>query len=258
MASRTGAEPLPDRPDPDPPKVSVIEEATPSSPPPPPPMPVPASDDLLRPSDRSQRRDHTAAYSRFVVAMKFVLPAVAGILVALVAAWPHLNPRDTSFRIGFSSIKAREADEQAVVNARYHGTDAKQQPYSISADIARHRGLGTNDVELEMPKADIGLRDGTSMMLTARNGLFSREQNTLTLDGAVDVFHDSGYELRTDKVEVDLSKGQAISDRPVTGQGPFGTLEAEGMRIENKGAVIFFTGKTKVVLRPGSKEEEQP
>jgi lipopolysaccharide export system protein LptC len=38
----------------------------------------------------------------------------------------------------------------------------------------------------------------------------------------------------------------------VEGQGPFGTLQAEGFRITNEGKRLFFTGKAKLTIHPGA------
>jgi len=47
-----------------------------------------------------------------------------------------------------------------------------------------------------------------------------------------------------------MSKGSAEGDDPIEGHGPFGTIVAEGFRIENQGEVIVFTGKARLLLEP--------
>ena len=182
--------------------------------------------------------------------MKVLLPVVAGVLVLLVAIWPYLQTQDSRFRIGFSALKARETVNPSMVNARFVGTDEGNQPFSITADIAKNLLKNTSDVELEMPKADITLKDGSWLVVTAETGLYGRETQTLDLIGAVNLFHDSGYEIRTAKADVDLARGVAEGDAPVEGHGPFGELKAEGFRLEDKGRVIIFTGRSRLVIYP--------
>ncbi|MEE8393295.1 MAG: LPS export ABC transporter periplasmic protein LptC [Rhodospirillales bacterium] len=199
---------------------------------------------------RATRR-HSPGYSRFVSMMKYLLPMVAAVLVIMVVAWPYLSAKDTHFRIGFSSLKPGDREDPAMINPRYLTTDKSSQLFSITADLAKNLLNGNAEVELEMPKADIILEDGTWLVLTAETGIFGRESKTLDLLGDVNLFHDSGYEFNTSKVSVDLAKGIAEGNEQVKGQGPFGSLTAEGFRLKDKGKTIEFTGKSKLVMFPG-------
>ena len=180
--------------------------------------------------------------------MKLVLPTVALALVVLIAAWPYLQPEDSRFRVGFAVLGAGETENPSMVNARYVGTDQDNQPFSITADLAKNLLKGASAVELEMPKADIALKDGTWLVLTAEAGNYDRDAKMLNLAGAVNLFHDSGYEIRTLEAEFDLDKGIAQGDKSVEGHGPFGDMKAEGFRLENKGKLITFTGKARLLI----------
>ncbi len=197
------------------------------------------------------RRRYTHGYSRFVQMMKYLLPAVAMVLVALVAVWPHLTTKDNSFRIGFSALKARETGDPSMVNARYVGSDKNDQLFSITADLVRNAMMDAATVELVMPKADITLEDGSWLVMTAETGVFRRAAKTLELAGTVNLFHDSGYEFRTEKVTIDLDNGSALGTEPVEGQGPFGDLSGEGFVLRDKGKTIIFTGKARLFIYPG-------
>ena len=202
-------------------------------------------------SPASSAQGDAASYSRFVSAMKLLLPITALILIALVLIWPQLKGTDSRFKIGFSGIEAREAEGLNMVNARYMGTDNKNQPFSITADIARNLVPDATVVELEMPKADMSLEDGSWLVLTANTGAYNQPEKTLSLNGAVNLFHDSGYEIRTSSAEIDLGKNLASGKEPVAGQGPFGELRAQGFVLRNNGSIISFTGKSHLILYPG-------
>ncbi len=198
-------------------------------------------------SDRARPRQGRW-YSRFVRMMKFILPAVALALVVLVIAWPYLQSNDLRFQLNFAALNAGQTEDPSMVNPRYLGLDKDNQAFSITADLARKLTEKEADVELEMPKADIALEDGTWLVLTAENGIFKRLKNTLDLTGAVNLFHDSGFEFRTAKAQIDLESGTAIGNVVVRGQGPFGDLHAEGFRLTEKGKTIQFTGKSKLTI----------
>ncbi|MBL6948805.1 MAG: LPS export ABC transporter periplasmic protein LptC [Rhodospirillales bacterium] len=200
--------------------------------------------------NRARPRDHKW-YSRFVQMMKVLLPVTAAVLIALILVWPYLRTEDLRFRLSFAALTANQNEDPSMVNPRYLGIDKENQSYSITADLARKLASGTPAVELEMPKADITLQDGTWLVLTAKNGVFQQTKKTLDLTGAVNLFHDSGYEFKTSKADIDLEKGLAQGSAAVRGQGPFGEMQGQGFRLLDKGKTIVFTGKSKLVIYPG-------
>ena len=214
--------------------------------------PVPARNApkvVIRPRDAIH---HTPAYSRFVRLMKVFLPTLALMLIGLVVVWPYLQSKESRFRIGFSGLMLTGSEDPNMVNARYQGTDKNSRMYTITADLARNLLDGTSAVELEMPKADMVLEDGSWLVLTADTGIYNRDSATLDLVGSVTLFHDSGYEFRTSKASINLADGLAESTEKVKGQGPFGDLEAEGFRLIDKGKIIQFTGKARMIIYPGA------
>lgn len=224
--------------------------------------PAPATDTM--PPDRRResltaadasgapRRRGIRGYSRFVTFMKVVLPVAALLLIGLIVIWPQLDLGNQRFGLRFAKLQATEADVPAMVNARFVGADRRDQPFTITADLAKNLLSGEKEVELEMPKADLTVKDGSWLVLTANEGLYNPQNKTLNLEGAVNLFHDSGYEFTTKTADVNLASGDAQGSAPVKGQGPFGNLEAEGFRLENKGATIYFMGKAKLVIYPGA------
>jgi len=190
-------------------------------------------------------------YSRFVQMMKVLLPVVAALLIILILVWPYLRSEDLRFRLSFAALTANQNEDPSMVNPRFLGIDKENKAYSITADLARNLAAGSSSVELEMPKADITLDDGTWLVLTANSGIFRQAKKTLDLTGAVNLFHDSGYEFKSSKAEIDLQKGVASGSEAVRGHGPFGEMQGEGFRLFDKGKTIIFTGKSKLVIFPG-------
>jgi lipopolysaccharide export system protein LptC len=190
-------------------------------------------------------------YSRFVQMMKVLLPVVAALLIILILVWPYLRSEDLRFRLSFAALTANQNEDPSMVNPRFLGIDKENKAYSITADLARNLAAGLSSVELEMPKADIALDDGTWLVLTAKSGIFRQAKKTLDLTGAVNLFHDSGYEFKSSKAAIDLQKGVASGSEAVRGHGPFGEMQGEGFRLFDKGKTIIFTGKSKLVIFPG-------
>ena len=208
---------------------------------------------IPQPPRLSQRN----VYSLFVNWMKFLLPALACALILLVVAWPQIAPDDTLFRVEPIKNAAQEAKNLNMINARFSGFDEKQQPFTVTADMATQRPGEKDRVELQKPKADITLEDGTWLALTAKVGYYDRQTELLDLVGAVNLFHDEGFEVRTERAQVDLKNGTASGDLPVESQGPSGTLTSEGFRVVDDGETVIFTGKSKMILYPDEKDALQ-
>ena len=196
------------------------------------------------------RRHVSANYSRFVSLMKLLLPVTALALAAVMVAWPQLKSRDGGFHLGFLSINPYDAENLRMDNARFTGLDKKALPYTLTADVAIQDGPGADIIRLQRPKADITLKDGTWLALTADKGIHRQKKQTLELTGVVNLFHDSGHSFTTTHAEIDLVRGTAEGTQPVTGQGPSGVLTSQGFQFLSKGNIIKFTGKAKLVFYP--------
>jgi len=196
-------------------------------------------------------------YSKFVGAMKVLLPAMAAALILMVVAWPQLTGVRSKFQVGIGNLGLDQLENLSMLNARFDGIDEKDQPYTITADVATQSRRGENLIELELPKADITLNDGAWMAMTARVGEFNRDTRLLDLYGAVSLFHDKGFEIQTSTARIDLDAGMAEGNQPVEGHGAAGSIKAEGFRVLERGQTIIFTGRSQLTLLPQAKEDLQ-
>jgi lipopolysaccharide export system protein LptC len=194
-------------------------------------------------------------YSIFVGWMKILLPALAVALVLMVVIWPQLKLYEGRFRVRVSDISLDQADDLTMLNARYEGDDADNRPFLLTADQAIQSSEDKDLIDLEMPKGDITLEDGTWLVLDAQDGLYNSDSQLLDLRGNVTLFHDKGFELRTESARVDLAGGIAEGDETTEGQGPAGSSLSEGFRVLERGTVLIFTGKSQVILFPADPED---
>jgi lipopolysaccharide export system protein LptC len=193
-------------------------------------------------------------YSIFVSSMKVLLPALAAGLVLLVIAWPQIVPDISRSGIDFQKIARDQAKTLNMLNARYSGVDENNQPFTIAADLATQAPNDENLVELQHPKADIRTTEGDLVALSARLGHYYREEEKLDLSGKVNLIHGKGFDISTEAATIDLKNGTASGDVAVSGQGPSGTLHSEGFRMRERGQVIVFTGKSRLMIYPDDGE----
>jgi lipopolysaccharide export system protein LptC len=215
----------------------------------------------LDPPPRSlprDRRRQVRDYSRFVTAMKFLLPLLAAGLIVLLAVWSQIRIEDGRFRIGMASIAPTDIDRLSMVNPRFQGIDDQNRPFTVTAAEASQVKNNEDLIELVRPQADITMENGNWMAVSADSGRYQRSTRHLELEGQVSLFQDQGYELHVESIAVDIAGGNAISETGVTGQGPTGELSGEGLKIAGKGAVIELTGKSRVLLYQGLSQEQLP
>ena len=97
------------------------------------------------------------------------------------------------------------------------------------------------------------MANGEWFTILADTGIYHQQRQYLQLQGAINLFSDQGYEFNAQAIEIDLSNGRATTDQPVRGQGPFGTLRADHMVVEDYGQRLFFKGNVKMHLMTRSR-----
>jgi lipopolysaccharide export system protein LptC len=174
---------------------------------------------------------------------KWLLPICALLLLASIALWPELGRVRDTVRM---TIEHSSASGATLTDARYHGIDEHGRPYTVTAETAQQDG--PDRINLTIPKADITLTNGTWLMLQGKRGVYLQHASQLDLSRDVTLYRDDGTTLTTASVSIDLKAGAAASDEPTHAEGPFGTLDAQGFIVTDKGTAIQFTGPAKLVL----------
>jgi lipopolysaccharide export system protein LptC len=191
------------------------------------------------------------ARRRIVVQLaKWLLPlAGVGLLVA-IAVWPELDRMEDRARVSFRRVIQAAPEAVRLVSPRYQGLDEENRPFTVTAAVATQTE-NPDIVDLDRPRADVLLTDGSWVLLESEQGRFNKGAHVLDLWGEVTLWQDGGNMLVTAAAQVQLQEGSASGDRPVAAQGPFGTLVSEGFRLTERGQVVVFTGRARAVLEGG-------
>jgi len=201
------------------------------------------------------RRVWRRGYGIVVGALKVGLPLVAVGLVLLVIVWPRLFPARNGVEPVNGSSVTGAGEDLAMTDPRYVGRDDRNRPFTVRAQRAKESGAEGERIYLAQPHGTITLDNGRSLAAGAKSGWYSRDRRMLTLDGNVTVRHSSGYMLHTSAAEVDFKAGTAVSDRPVVGYGPAGTVYAQGVQVLDDGDTVIFTGRSQVTLDATDNED---
>ena len=198
----------------------------------------------------------TRSHSRFVQRSKWILPGLAVTLLLLVGTWPQIKAVIDRLHFTVPRIDVSDARNLRMLEPRYTGIDRENRPYVLTASVATQVSGSDDIVSLTAPKADMTTNSGNWVEVTSYTGTYQPQPQLLDLYGDVELYQDRGNEFHTDSARVDVANGTATSDQPVTGQGPFGHVTAEGFTMLDRGAVIQFTGKTNLTLLPRPKDAE--
>jgi lipopolysaccharide export system protein LptC len=133
-----------------------------------------------------------------------------------------------------------------LTDARYRGVDEQGRPYTVTAATAEQ--VTQDRINLTAPKADIALANGTWLMLQSKHGVYLQNSNQLDLSKDVTLYRDDGTTVTSASASIDLKLGAAAGAEPTHAEGPFGTLDAKGFTITDKGTAIQFIGPAHLVL----------
>ncbi len=203
---------------------------------------------------RARRTPSQGAITRRRLAVrssKLLLPLGALVLLASVALWPELNRMLQAGRNTLHALLAVEGTAGRMLDPRYRGVDARGRPYMVTADTALQDG--PERVNLKAPKADVTLQNGTWLMVRSRDGVYMQHAGQLDLSHDVWLYRGDGTTMTSETADIDLKQGAAASNTQTHAEGPFGTLDAPGFALVDKGAVVQFPGPARMVLNGGGR-----
>lgn len=217
------------------------------------------SDENIQLNNRKSKR-----HSNMVRGMRLLLPIAALAVIVVIMAWKSDNNPVTA--VPREQISPQTVSQNELINPKFQSQDNSGQPYSITANKATQNAEDMNTLLLQKPVADMTLKSGGAVKVTATNGQYKQEQKGLALDGNVTVHHNSGYEIQTEKMNVDVTGQIITSDTPVTGHGPQADISATGLNVNGDSKIVIFNGPAKLILHkedptapvPAPAQDKQP
>ncbi len=196
--------------------------------------------------DTMERTLHSIRRSTSIKKLRMILPLIAGAIVIIMFIWSDMGSVAPPKRK--EDVAPQAIGKNELLNPRFESEDTSQQPYTITAKKAYQNAGNLNLIFLDKPVADISLKDGAWLAIEADKGEFEQVKQTLVLEGHVKLFHDAGYEMLTDHVDIDMNAATAISNAPVSGHGPIGTIKSMGLVADGNKGTLVFTGPATLVL----------
>lgn len=197
-------------------------------------------------SDTATTVAKSARHSSIVRRLRLVLPLLAVGLVVVMMVWTDMG--GTIEPVRKEDVAPQTVGRNELLKPKFQSEDAKQQPYTITADKAFQESEDMDKVYLDKPVADVSLKNGAWIAMEAKDGEYLQSSQQLKLIGNVKVFHDQGYELTTEEVDLDVQAQTANTTKPVSGHGPSGTIQGTGMQANGKDGVVIFTGPASMTI----------
>jgi len=182
---------------------------------------------------------------RAVRIAKYALPVLALALLSSIAAWPEISRTIERGRATWRDLTMVESNG-AMKHPRYRGFDTQNQPYMISAETAVQDG--PDRYNLTAPRGDLTMHSGTWLQVRSRAGVYVQKYDQLDLSDHVTLYREDGTILNTSTATADMKQGAVTSSNYTHAEGPFGTLDAEGFTLVDRGAIVQFHGPAKLVL----------
>ncbi len=186
-------------------------------------------------------------YGTFVKFMKRALP-LAALALALAVLVYALQPRETG-RIALTFERMGKIENDlAMIRPRLTGTDNQGLPFVVTAESATPENAAGDTVRLDQVKAEMVLKDGTSLHVTGAKGVVDSKARRLDVSGGIRFLADGGYSAETLSATADLKSGIVQGDSPVTAESKFGHLTANSFTFDRDTRLLHFQGNVRMLI----------
>jgi len=188
-------------------------------------------------------------YSRFIKAMRYILPLIALGLLAVVATWSDMDnqiiavPKEELIPLTETVIGQTE-----LTNPRFESVDEFNQPITVIAEQALQSQTNPDLIDLQNPVADFKTEKGNAMHIEANSGTLEQEEEKLFLQQNVIIKHDEGYTLEAEELRMNMKTKQAFSDKEVRITSKKGVINAKGLDGNMETGILIFKGPAKLTL----------
>jgi lipopolysaccharide export system protein LptC len=210
--------------------------------------------DLLVRSDENIQLNTTKSkrHSSLVRRMRLILPVLALAVFVILITWKSDNA--SLAPVPRAEISPETVAQNELVKPKFQSEDKSGQPYTITADKATQNAGDMDTLFLAAPVADVTLKSGGWVSLKATDGIYQQSTGNLDLNQDVKIRNESGYEIRTEKMNINVKNQKVTSTTPVTGEGPDASISATGLSVDGNAKTLIFTGPAKLTFHPKEKE----
>ncbi len=182
----------------------------------------------------------------FIIAGAVLVVLIVGFLI-LFNPFRQLQKNLTSGAVGLNGTIV------TLATPKMQGIRQNGQPFELTGASGTQDILNPSIIKLVGVDAKVGLDDRTTARITAAHGVYDSTRDYVWLSQNVRIKNDdAGYDMFTEKVEMDFISGKMITDTPIKLLLSGGSVvNAARMSISDDGHKISFSGHVSSVVDPG-------
>lgn len=198
------------------------------------------------------KKSELSRHTRIIRLIKLLLPSIAALLIGLLIIFPSLKETNDEFSIDITIPKKGELEKLHMENTTFYITDKDNKVNNFTAKNVDETAPGSKLIKLTNPDGVLPLNNGGWINIKSPIGYFNQNTNVLTLQNNVDMFYSDGMTGKTEEMTFDFNADKGWSNKEVTSEGVFGTLQSQGFEFYSKKNLLIFTGKTYITVEEES------
>ena len=200
---------------------------------------------LLSGHNKSPQNNNNA-HSKIIKILKLILPFITIVIIIVVFSWNNMD--DTVKTIEEIEVSKPSIGQNELIDPRFESRDKNNNPFSVTASKAISSETDPDLIQMKRPIADVMLKDGAWLAIKGDDGTYWQKDQRLKLMGNVNIYHNEGYEVQSDDLDIDFDKQKASTNNKVKAQGPVGIIEATSMSADMKIGNLIFKGPAKLII----------
>nr|QMS47988.1 hypothetical protein WG33_0187 [uncultured bacterium] len=193
-------------------------------------------------SERAFRR--ARVHSRIVRMLRVVVPFGAIAVAGGFILWTWFNPMRMLLEVpdDIAGNMVVSGTKITMQQPRISGFTRDSRPYEFTATAAAQDLTKPDLVELNDLHGKVGMKDNSTVEVTARGGVYNSKQEVLQLGQNTVVTSTAGYKVLIDNAVIDIRGTTLTTDDPVQVEMNGGRLGAQRMEGLESGNVLRFHG----------------
>jgi lipopolysaccharide export system protein LptC len=194
-----------------------------------------------------KKRQHIAfalarRHSKFVVFMRAAIPAVCVIFSIGAILFHFFDPFRVNTPVVSISTIGISGSKITMQLPKLSGYKKDLRSYNVTAQTATQDVKQQTLIELVKPNATIELEKNQFARVQAATGTYDTKNETMVLNGGVEVKTDTGYDIQMLDARANMKAGSIETSQPVKVKMENGTIEADTMNVLDSGKNILFNG----------------
>ena len=194
---------------------------------------------------QKRRADFRSRALRFI---KFMMPSVAAVLVALILVLPNFKKNNVISEYDMTLPKKGELEKLHAEETTFSISEDNGKVSILTADSMDETDAGSKVIKIINPKGKIPANTKEVFInISSDVGFFDQAQNIVTLEENVKAVYDDKVTVETGAGEYDFTKAYGHGNEKVYAYGNWGKLWADGFAYDKNKEILYLNGNSKVI-----------